>query len=556
MAESSPTSSEPAGQSDEITELVTKGGNLLQEDKVDEAQACFESALKLEPENEKVLGLLGLTHFRLEDFSSASGVYELLVKMNPDDASYHLNLGLVHLKLNRPSEAIEELNRSRDLDPTQLRTVSYLGLAHARNGDYADAYECFLRADQDALATEMEQYLDDKQQDAIRERVSVASEEDISFSEIDSESSIDIPLDESMDESVDESVDERADERAEESVDERSEERSRAEFHADVADDDDDEFNDLSFAIEESGSGRDDDDDDDEDDDEKKEIGDDWEDSAGDSLHESSEMEEDTEVESKVEITGELGERRSHSAAGVISQRSTLSTPAPMFADAANGKSTPDGHAAPLAVAELAAERMMRPSEGGEPLEIGPGGVLVARVMHRLIARTQGVMVSSGELGFEPATRRIRGQQSDEVFGLGDAQLFVVTGEGYLVASARDEIFSVTKLDGDVVYLREEYVFAFDPDLRWENGRIPGSNMRIAHFRGQGCVAIRTPNELLSVKLSPESVVYVESEVLAGWIGQVVPRFVKPAAGGKASAPFVECSGEGVVLLHDHQAPA
>ncbi len=538
MAESSPTSSEPAGQSDEITELVTKGGNLLQEDKVDEAQACFESALKLEPENEKVLGLLGLTHFRLEDFSSASGVYELLVKMNPDDASYHLNLGLVHLKLNRPSEAIEELNRSRDLDPTQLRTVSYLGLAHARNGDYADAYECFLRADQDALATEMEQYLDDKQQDAIRERVSVASEEDISFSEIDSESSIDIPLDDS----VDESVDERSEE--------RSEERSRADFHADAADDDDDEFNDLSFAIEESGSGPDDDDDGD------GETNDAWEDSAGDSLHESSEMEEDTEVESKVEITGELGERRSHSAAGVISQRSTLSTPAPMFADAANGKSTPDGHAAPLAVAELAAERMMRPSEGGEPLEIGPGGVLVARVMHRLIARTQGVMVSSGELGFEPATRRIRGQQSDEVFGLGDAQLFVVTGEGYLVASARDEIFSVTKLDGDVVYLREEYVFAFDPDLRWENGRIPGSNMRIAHFRGQGCVAIRTPNELLSVKLSPESVVYVESEVLAGWIGQVVPRFVKPAAGGKASAPFVECSGEGVVLLHDHQAPA
>jgi uncharacterized protein (AIM24 family) len=198
---------------------------------------------------------------------------------------------------------------------------------------------------------------------------------------------------------------------------------------------------------------------------------------------------------------------------------------------------------------------MLRPSDGGEPLEIGAGGVLIARVNHRLISRTQGVMVSSGELGFEPATRRVRGKQSDEIFGTGDAQLFVVTGEGYLVASACGEVFSAVRLDGDVVYVREEYVFAFDPNLRWENGRIPGSEFHVAQFRGKGCVAIRTPKDLLSVKLSAERVMYVESEVLAGWIGGVVPRLVKPAAGGRASTPFVECSGEGVVLLHDIQGP-
>ena len=120
-----------------------------------------------------------------------------------------------------------------------------------------------------------------------------------------------------------------------------------------------------------------------------------------------------------------------------------------------------------------------------------------------------------------------------------------------MVASSCGEVFTAVLLEDDILYLREEYVFAFDPDLRWENGRIPGSDVHVAQFRGKGCVALRTPKEPLSVKLTADRVMYVESDVLAGWIGRVVPKLVSPAAGGRTSASFVECSGEGVVLLHD-----
>lgn len=500
---------------------------------VEEAQRCFEEALKLDPKDEKVLGLLGLTHFRLEDFESASIVYESLVQMSPDNASYHLNLGLVHLKLNRPSDAIHELNRSRELDPTQIRTVSYLGLAHARNGNYAEAYEAFLRADQDPLATEMEQYLDQNERERIRDLVSVSSDEDIVIDEGEGDG-------EGDGESADMHI------AADGNVDERGEERSRKEFHE--ADGDDDEFDDLSFNITEEDDGEEVDDDEEEEEEVVQEIDGELREAARESL--TGDAPSDDKLEDQ-ETGIYKEERRSHSVAGVIGKPSAK----PMFGEPGEVRETPDGHTPPQAVSELAEERMVRPSEGGEPLEIGPGGVLVARVTRKLISRTQGVMVSSGELGFEPATRRIRGKQTEEVFGSGDAQLFAVTGEGYLVASACGEIFSVVRLEGDVVYVREEYVFAFDPNLRWENGRVPGSDLHVAQFRGDGCVAIRSPNDLLSVKLNAENVVYVESEVLAGWIGRVVPRVVKPAAGGKASAPFVECSGEGVVLLHDLRAP-
>jgi hypothetical protein len=67
---------------------------------------------------------------------------------------------------------------------------------------------------------------------------------------------------------------------------------------------------------------------------------------------------------------------------------------------------------------------------------------------------------------------------------------------------------------------------------------------------------LRSRRPLLSLKLAAERVVYVEASVLAGWIGRVVPRLVTPAAGGKSSAPFVECAGEGVVLIEDQAVAA
>jgi hypothetical protein len=64
-------------------------------------------------------------------------------------------------------------------------------------------------------------------------------------------------------------------------------------------------------------------------------------------------------------------------------------------------------------------------------------------------------------------------------------------------------------------------------------------------------VARRRPTPLSGVKLASERVLYVEAAVLAGWVGRVVPRLVPPVTGSAASAPFVECSGEGVVLIED-----
>ncbi|MBC7978599.1 MAG: tetratricopeptide repeat protein, partial [Myxococcales bacterium] len=150
-----------------MEQAVVRGSELLKQGKTDQAQRAFRAALEVEPDNPRVLALLGLSHFRANEFGDARPIYEQLVERSPTDASHRLNLGLVYLKLNDAERAIGALEASRALDPSQGRAVSYLGLAYARAGRYAEAYRAFLIAGQNDLAVEIETNLTTTERDRI-----------------------------------------------------------------------------------------------------------------------------------------------------------------------------------------------------------------------------------------------------------------------------------------------------------------------------------------------------------------------------------------------------
>jgi uncharacterized protein (AIM24 family) len=210
-------------------------------------------------------------------------------------------------------------------------------------------------------------------------------------------------------------------------------------------------------------------------------------------------------------------------------------------------------------VSTFAVARLIRPDDGDSPFEVSAGNSLIIRVRGRLFSRTEGVVVSGGELAYEAATKRIRGKITDEPFGTDARPMFIVSGHGHLVALPRGNVFTALQLADDILFVREDILFAFEECLGWENGHVPGATGKnktpVVQLRGEGHVAIRTRRPPLTVKLAPEKVLYVDAGVLAGWIGRVVPRCVAPAAGGDSSAPFDECSGEGVVLVEDLGAP-
>lgn len=152
-------------------QAVARGSDLLKQGKLDDAQKAFAAALLLDDQNAKVLALLGLTYFRGGKLHQARPIYEDLVERLPTDASHRLNLGLVYLKLGDAEKAINSLEASRALDPSQGRAVSYLGLAYARAGRYAEAYRAFLLAGQRDLASEIEINLTSAEREQIHQQL-------------------------------------------------------------------------------------------------------------------------------------------------------------------------------------------------------------------------------------------------------------------------------------------------------------------------------------------------------------------------------------------------
>jgi len=264
-------------------------------------------------------------------------------------------------------------------------------------------------------------------------------------------------------------------------------------------------------------------------------------------LSEESSAEESKEL---VITTGAVEEP----AKGAISRAVAKAVPASL---GATGLRVAAGSRPPQPLSEFATSRLVRPEDGDHPFEISAGGVLIVRVTDKMYTRTEGVDVTGGKLAYEPAMRRARGQNRAEPFETDGRPMFAVTGKGHLIAAPVGGQFTAVSLDDDIFYLREDLVFAFEPALRWENGHVPGSRNRvpIVQFRGNGAIAFRTERPLLAVKLAQERVLYVDATALAGWIGRVVPRAVTPADSGPASELFVECTGEGVVLVQEEQSP-
>lgn len=451
---------------------LTKGGELLRADRVEEARAELEQALKLKAGDGKILNLLGLCYFRLGQYGDAMTIYVDLVGRSPQDASLRLNLGLVHLKIGKVEDAITELEKARELDPSQQRTIGYLGLAYARKGEYAKAREAFLKAGQDELAREMEQYLTGAAAGSPNVPREVVP--DVSGGFAQEQRTV---------------IDPDAAARARE---------SRA-----VA---------STPTIVPSGNGS--------------------------------------------------GSSGADSGAPVAAIDEGIVTAAVRVAQLPlPAAPVAEGHRAPEPLSSFGTARLIRPDDGDLPFELAAGDTLIVRVRGRILSRTEGVIVSGGELAYEPAAKRIRGRITEEPFGSEDRPMFFVSGQGHLIATPRGGKFSALTLADDILYVREDLVFAFEEKLRWENGNVPGSSgsINVLQFRGEGCVAIRTRRAPLTVKLAPDKTLYVDSEVLAGWMGRVVPRIVAPAAGGDASAPFVECTGEGIVLVEEpdgHEAKA
>jgi len=473
----------------------------LRQGQVAVALDAFQAALKASPNNPRALALLGLAYFRSSQFAEARPVFEQLVKVVPGDASHRLNLGLVYLKLNDAERAIAALETSRALDPSAGRAVSYLGLAYARGGRYAEAYRAFLIAGQGDLASEIESNLSA----AERERIHAELGRPAGGVPADAARAHGAPADgapRTAGPGARLTAEEDAG-RTQAAAPPRTKPPSAppARPHA-------------AQATSETAS------------------------SGPDALSPREPL--------RGPRLDPAAPRQPLVGASMISRAVANASPPSL-----SGPRTRSGGTPPRPLSDLATEELVRADDGEDVFEIGPGGTLIIRVADRVLTRLEGVHVTGGDLAFELATRRSRGHTTDEAFDYGGVVLHAVTGRGYVIAAPGSHTFTAVSLDDDILYLREDLVFAFEASLRWENGHVPGlrGKLPVVQFRGDGAVVLRLARPLVRVKLPAQGMVFIDADRLAGWIGRVIPRAVVAPPGGPLGTTCIECTGEGIVLV-------
>ncbi len=98
--------------------LFKKGINLMADEKLEDATAVFEMALRIDPDSIETLLKLGYTRFHLDEHDEALRVYDRVLDIdvtNPD--AWNLK-GLVHYEQKNYSKALNSVEKAIETDPT------------------------------------------------------------------------------------------------------------------------------------------------------------------------------------------------------------------------------------------------------------------------------------------------------------------------------------------------------------------------------------------------------------------------------------------------------
>jgi len=136
-----------------------KGKEYFQRQQLNEACTELEAAMRIRPDDDNVLNLIGMVYFRLNRLEEAKTVYHQLIAKNPAVYSLQSNLGLIYLKQNRYADAETHFRQAADIEPDNPKARMYLGLIYERLRDYVRALEQYRLARNAKMVTQMEQLL-------------------------------------------------------------------------------------------------------------------------------------------------------------------------------------------------------------------------------------------------------------------------------------------------------------------------------------------------------------------------------------------------------------
>lgn len=133
---------EKAKQSPDDFDAQIKAAEMFyQIDRLDEAIKYLAAANKLRPDEREVIVHLGNANFDSDKYEEAEKWYTAALAKKADDINVRTDLGLTFMFRKQPNydRAIEEFNRSLEIDPNHVQTLQNLTVAFTKKGDTAKA---------------------------------------------------------------------------------------------------------------------------------------------------------------------------------------------------------------------------------------------------------------------------------------------------------------------------------------------------------------------------------------------------------------------------------
>jgi tetratricopeptide (TPR) repeat protein len=116
---------------------------LLNQGRIDEAEACFRRNLQLFT---NTYFNLGLTLFRSKRYEEALTNFQRALELEPDDPEYLNLLGQTYAELKQPDEAERSLRRAIEINPKYAMGYYDLGVILAERENRKEAHKAFQRA--------------------------------------------------------------------------------------------------------------------------------------------------------------------------------------------------------------------------------------------------------------------------------------------------------------------------------------------------------------------------------------------------------------------------
>lgn len=126
----------------DISEYKNLGIAFYKTEMYDEAEREYRKVLEIDANNAEALFYLGLIELMRDNMESAEGLLKQSVEVEERPSTY-TNLGYVALKTERFDDALDYLNKARELAPDNVRTKNNYGIALYRSGNIEEATKIF-----------------------------------------------------------------------------------------------------------------------------------------------------------------------------------------------------------------------------------------------------------------------------------------------------------------------------------------------------------------------------------------------------------------------------